>query len=96
MLISACTFMARTVAPMNGLNVQREKNSDRSIILSGLRRSGLSVPYSSIACAYEMTGNGNSVTFAAGANFLKVSYSTICPTSNTSSCVENAISKSSW
>ena len=39
-----------TVLFWKGLNVHLLKNSERSIILSGLRRSGLSEPNSSIAC----------------------------------------------
>ena len=51
------------------LKFDSEKISDTSLIINGLRKSGLSVPYISIESLYEMRGNGEPVT-AQGSFFL--------------------------
>ena len=52
------TFIALTVFPRKGLKSVDTKMSEISIISRGLRRSGLSVPYFSMASAYVMRLKG--------------------------------------
>ena len=78
------TFIALTIFPWNGLKSTFRKKSERSMISSGFLRSGLSVPYLSIASANGIRTNG------AGEIFLsvkrrKVSERTCSATAKTSS-----------
>ena len=71
------------------------KCSVTSLIRSGLRRSGLSVPYSSIAVSYGMRRNGSASTARPSANSSNTPAITGSMVANTSSCVTKLISKSS-
>ncbi len=94
--------IARTTPPpfttfRNALNVtsSRANTADTSAITSGLRRSGLSLPYFSIASKNGMRGKV-SVTGLPSANSTKVSRITGSMVVKTSSCVTKLISTSSW
>ena len=52
------TAIPRMVEFMNGLNVVSLKQSVKSIISNGFLKSGLSVPYFSIASLYGILLNG--------------------------------------
>ena len=97
--------MARTTAPFSMLRANRPKAPPRncsvtSRMRSGLRRSGLSEPNSSIACSKGMRGKGAGVTARfvplQSANSSKTPASTGSMAAKTSSCVTKLISKSSW
>ena len=65
----------------------RQNAAVTSAIRSGLRRSGLSVPNSSIAVSYGMRGNGAGVTARPSANSSNTPAITGSIVANTSSCV---------
>ena len=90
------TVIARTHLLQNGLKLEPTNRSDRSTISSGFRRSGLSVPYFNMLSLYVMRGNGAFVTVLPPPNFSNTAPRTVSAIANTSSCVANAISKSSW
>ena len=93
---------ARTTAPFSTSPANRPKPeplkcSPTSLISSGLRRSGLSLPYFSSASLYGMRGYSPAgVTDLPPANSSNTPDSTGSIAANTSSCVTKLISKSSW
>jgi hypothetical protein len=84
------------MAVANTAKAEARKTSVASLISSGLRRSGLSLPYRAMASSYGMRGNGGGVTRASGRNSAKTPWSTGSRAAKTSSCVTNDISTSSW
>ena len=81
------------VFPLNALNSVFSNNFVASWIMSGLRKSGLSIPYFSIASLYGIRLKGASSTFqfvCALNTVVKMSSNTL----NTSSCSAKLISKS--
>ena len=91
--------IARTTDPSstafaNTANSEPRKISVTSAALIGLRRSGLSLPYITIASSYAMRGNGGGVTVQSE-NSPKTPASTGSMAANTSSCVTKDSSTSS-
>ena len=70
----------------NALKLARLKNSLMSIHLSGLRKSGLSLPYVIIASRYLMRGHGASLHCHVE-NLRNVALTTSSTTAKISSCV---------
>ena len=85
--------IAFTVLSLNALKSEFSKIVVTSWIINGFLKSGLSIPYFSIASLYGILTNGPSSTFQF-VNFLYVYGITSSTTLNTSSCVAKAISKS--
>src|SRR5512145_426334 len=93
--------MARTTPPLatrlaNTPKLEPANDSLASATTSGLRKSGLSEPYLSIASSYGMRGNGGLVTARPPPNSSNTPASTGSIAAKTSSWVTNDISKSSW
>ena len=78
------TTTAFIVLSLNALNSVSLKISVASCIISGFLKSGLSIPYFSIASLYGIFINGPSSTFHV-VNFLKVDVNISSSTSKTSS-----------
>ena len=87
------TIIAFIVFPSNALKSEFAKHFVTSSIINGFLKSGLSIPYFSIASLYGIFTNGPSSTFHV-VNFLNVYGTTSSITLNTSSCVAKLISKS--
>ena len=87
------TTIAFIVLSLKALNSEFSNNFVTSLIINGFLKSGLSMPYFSIASLYGIRINGPSSTFQF-VNFLKVYGTTSSITLNTSSCVAKLISKS--
>ena len=83
------------VFSLNALKSEFLNNFVPSCIISGFLKSGLSIPYFSIASLYGILINGPSSTFQF-VNFLNVYGTTSSITLKTSSCVAKLISKSNW
>ena len=93
--------MARTTPPAATIFAKTAKSepantSPTSAITSGLRRSGLSTPYLSMASSKVIRGNGGGVTERPRANSWNTPDRTGSIAAKTSSCVTKLISKSSW
>ena len=88
-----CVTIALIVFPLNALNSVFSNTFVTSIIINGFLKSGLSVPYFSIASLYGILSNGASDIFQS-LFFLNTFEITSSPTANTSSCVAKLISKS--
>ena len=84
------------MAEANTVKPEPRKTSVTSVMTSGLRRSGLSVPYFAIASSYVRRGNGGGVMAASGRNSANTPWITGSRAAHTSSWVTNDISKSSW
>ena len=87
------TTIIFTVLSLKALNSVFLNSSVTSCMINGFLKSGLSIPYFSIASLYGILKNGPSSTFQF-VNFLKVCVITSSITLNTSSCVAKLISKS--
>ena len=93
--------MARTTAPAAMASANTPKPEPRkaavaSAMVSGFRRSGLSVPYFAIASSYGMRGKGGAVTAWPPPNSSNTPVRTGSIVAHTSSWVTKDISKSSW
>ena len=85
------TIMYLIVLSLNALNSVYLKQCVASLIINGFLKSGLSIPYFSIASEYGILINGVFTTFQS-LFFLNTSGITSSITLNTSSCVAKLIS----
>ena len=89
------TIIAFIVLSLKALNSVPSNTLVTSCIINGFLKSGLSLPYFSIASLYGILINGPSSTFQF-VKCLNVDVNTSSNTLNTSSCVAKDISKSNW